>query len=300
MSDPSPRLFKWVGSKHALADQIIPYIRPGGRYIEPFLGSGAVWLRLAYTGHFAATPAILADASYAVAECWLTIAGTERPYVTEILADMRLRYNEADPKGRAAIYRLTRERYNRGEGSEFYAWRAAAFLFMLHVSHGGLWRENKSGGYNVPLGHNGSGDSAVPVPCRYNVDQIATVAALIERCKPDIRHARYEWTISEARPGDTVYADPPYLPASETSLFTGYTGGWEAKSHAFLAQRLVSLPRGVNVITSNSETPTTRSLYPESAWHIFTTSRSGALNSDPSKRGRVHELIIVRKEGVGT
>ena len=92
--------------------------------------------------------------------------------------------------------------------------------------------------------------------------------------------------------GDFCYFDPPYISVSKTAEFTSYTaGGFRHADQITLRDTALRLKaRGVHVLLSNSDTPTTRELY--ARFELREITRGGGMNSDTTKRARVGELLI--------
>ena len=165
---------------------------------------------------------------------------------------------------------------------------AAWFIYLNKTGFNGLYRVNKSGGFNVPFG-------------RYKNPLICDEANL-RACSrflqgTDLRCGEFDGAVKDATDGDFVYFDPPYMPVSATSNFTDYRpGGFGFPDHERLARTVEDLSqRGVRVLLSNSDTPAVRSLYeglkaPNLKIHVVRANRS--VNSKASRRGKVNELLV--------
>ena len=96
----------------------------------------------------------------------------------------------------------------------------------------------------------------------------------------------------EAREGDFVYFDPPYVPVSVTSNFTSYTNqGFGALEQTILRDLASDLKaRNINIMLSNSDHPYVHELYQD--FDIQTIKVGRAINSKGSKRGKVGEVVI--------
>jgi DNA adenine methylase len=295
-------LHKWVGGKR----QLYPEIRRrlpaawSGRYIEPFFGSGVVYYNLGLENPALIHHAFLADANPCVRtliECLGSGHGCAQ--VGNLISE-RIEAS-ADPANREALYAYAKQYAHArqtvnadGSVSDHVLrseHRTAAFLYLIHTNHGGLWRTNKAGLYNVPIGRVAVNGEKVPVPFRYDVPRLDVAHRILSQSNPYI-YARAFDAIACADEGDVIYADPPYVPQSPTASFTAYDPrGFGAAHQRDLAQLLqVASDRGAHVVTSNSDTPMVRALY--AGWNMDVVSRSGTINSDSTKRGRVNELLI--------
>lgn len=260
---------RWAGSKRKLLGAILPHFpRTFGCFHEPFFGGGSVFLGLR------PERASLSDASPQLINAFRVM----RDSVDELIVELRSRMYSYDP----AVYSCVRAGLNAGEGSAIE--RAAAFVYINTCCFNGLWRVNRQGKCNVPFG-----DVANPVIC----DESA-----LRACSTALRGAHlylsdFAGCAAHIESGDCVYIDSPYVPLPGKSSFTGYTAeGFKAADHVRLAEmfrRLVD--RGAMCIASNSDTPDARALY--RGFETVGLSRSGAINSKTSARGKVGEILIL-------
>src|SRR3569623_2095231 len=160
---------------------------------------------------------------------------------------------------------------------------AATFIYLNKTCFNGLWRGNRAGDFNVPIGRYSDPPILVPEALR---------AASSVLARADIRNADYQTAIEDAKAGDILYFDPPYEPITPTASFTSYTAGDfgpdDQRALAATAKQL--LDRGCKVMLSNSDTAFIRSLY--KGLKIDKVKCSRAINSNAAKRGEVDELVI--------
>jgi DNA adenine methylase len=161
--------------------------------------------------------------------------------------------------------------------------RAAAFIYLNKTCFNGLWRVNRSGAFNVPIGRYTDPPICVPEALR---------AAQQVLSRAEIRRADYRTAVTDARAGDFLYFDPPYDPITPTANFTSYTadafGPDQQHELADTARALVA--KGCRVMLSNHDTPFIRSIY--KGMRIDRVKCSRAINSNAAKRGDVDEVII--------
>jgi DNA adenine methylase len=102
----------------------------------------------------------------------------------------------------------------------------------------------------------------------------------------------YASVVAEARQGDFVYFDPPYLPISKFSDFKRYTKEFfYEEDHENLAATFTSLAaRGCYVLLSNSFHDKIAQLY--SGFHQEEVSVPRFVNCKGEGRGNVSELLI--------
>jgi DNA adenine methylase len=256
---------KWVGGKGALLPELLKHVPAKlKRYHEPFVGGGALF--------FAVQPrrAVLCDANPELVHCYQQV----RDDVSGVLDFLAHHVYEQDHFTQVrALDPLTLEP----------AERAARFIYLNKTCFNGLWRVNKQGRFNVPIG-------------RYKDPRFCDPTTLIRASNAlagvELRHLTFEQSLSMTAPGDFVYLDPPYDPVSPTASFTSYTKdgfGWEAQER--LQKACVSLNRrGVRFLLSNSATPRIRALYEQFEQRIIHAPR--AVNSRADARGGVDEILV--------
>jgi len=146
--------------------------------------------------------------------------------------------------------------------------RAARFFYLNQTAWNGLWRVNRWGVFNVPWGAR---------PFR-GIDPRALRACSASLQGVAVERVDFRQALRQAEAGDFVYLDPPYLPISDTSKFSGYTEKrFRAADLAELAEECRSLTkRGVFWLLSNRDNALTRELFSHAHVVPFTTRRSVA------------------------
>ena len=161
--------------------------------------------------------------------------------------------------------------------------RAAALIYLNKTCFNGLWRVNRGGAFNVPMGR-----YANPLICA--PDKLRAASLVLARA--ELRCIDYRAVVAEAVRGDFVYFDPPYDPMSPTASFTSYTAGKfgvdDQRTLAQCARELVE--RGCYVMLSNSDTLFIRALYRD--FRIARVKCARSINADAKSRGAVNELVI--------
>jgi DNA adenine methylase len=261
---------KWVGGKTKLLPELMARMpKTFGRYFEPFIGGAAMFFKLA------PERAVIADVNPDLIALYTTLARDPNAVIKK-LVQHRANHDEAH-------YYATREKWNQNHMQWSNAERAATFIYLNKTCFNGLWRVNRSGDFNVPIGRYTDPPICVPDALR---------AASIVLARAEIRHADYQAAIEDAKAGDFIYFDPPYDPINSTSSFTSYTAGDfgpnDQKMLAATAKQLID--RGCKVMLSNNDTPFVRSLYKGLKLEKVKCSR--AINSNAAKRGEVDELIM--------
>jgi DNA adenine methylase len=160
---------------------------------------------------------------------------------------------------------------------------AVDFLLLNKAGFNGIYRENASGGFNVPFGK------------RSNL--VLATASNLELAAKSLQKARiaiqgFEKVESTAKSGDLVYFDPPYVPLSITSAFTSYSKGGFGEAHQVELSRVFKelSDKGVHVALSNSKTPLVGKLYKGFKHHELSATRQ--ISAKTAGRNSVTELLV--------
>jgi len=273
---PVRPFLKWAGGKAQLLAEIARDLpdRVVGTYVEPFLGGGAVFFHLRASGRIPGR-VLLSDANEPLVRTWVAV----RDRVEEVVAALEehRRRHAADPRGH---YYATRAAEPAGEAA-----RAARFIYLNKTCYNGLWRVNRAGGFNVPMGRYRN-------PPILDADNLRAAAAALEGV--GIRCETFEIALRRARAGSVVYLDPPYEPLSATANFTSYTAArFGREEQERLADACVELRRrGAFFLLSNHSTPWLKRLYGARSFTFRTVAARRAINSNPGARGTVRELLV--------
>ena len=272
---PGPFL-KWAGGKAQLLTQFEPLYPPGlvvSRYVEPFVGGGAVYFDV--KERLRPRHAILADGNAALIDAYRGV----RDQVEAVIRHLR-RHAAAHCERRYYEVRSSRpERLSP-------AARAARLIYLNKTCYNGLYRVNSRGEFNVPIGR------YVNPPI---LDELSLRAAAEALAGTELKAAHFSEAVSYARAGDFVYCDPPYHPLSATALFTSYTeGAFGPADQEELARVARALhAKGCLVMLSNSECDFVRDLYRDPAFRIHVVHARRSINSMAERRGRIPELVIL-------
>ena len=290
---------KWVGGKR----QLLPHIRQFyptvfGHYIEPFVGSGAVFFDLHNRGLLNGRRSTLFDDNADLVGCYLNV----RDHTAKVVRNLS-RLSIAHQKGpKEHYYRIRDERFNPGrrrifrgnspDSAGYTPSLAAMLIYLNRTGYNGLFRLNSRGLFNVPVGR-----YANPRIC--DSENLRVVADALSG-DVDIVESSFAQVLENAEQGDFVYFDPPYAPLSQTAQFTSYTaGGFTAVDQKRLQQVVIQLAdRGCWVLLSNSTAPEISRLYDGNTeteavgLRAYTVQARRAINSAPEKRGAVLEYLI--------
>ena len=258
---------KWAGGKTQLLPKLLAHVPANiGTYREPFLGGGALF--------FALRPAraILSDSNLELVTAFQAV----RDNVNEVIDRL---------KSIAAHHSQERFEEVRSQSPNFACPPGVAtrLIYLNKTCFNGLYRVNAAGKFNVPPDKS----KTAAVICdekNLRACSVALASAFIEPW--DFRTA-----IQHAESGDFIYADPPYLPSSETSNFTSYTvDGFYAGDHIRLAREMTAAgARGVHVLLSSADNPTSRKIYRGLKREQVSARRN--ISSKGDGRGAVGELL---------
>jgi DNA adenine methylase len=277
---PSP-FVKWAGGKTQLVAQYEPYFPSTfGRYIEPFVGGGALFFYLYRQGRLAGKPVILMDDLEELINCYQVIQNQVETLLKE------LKNHENHKLNSDYFYEVRDWDRQPGYAQRSDAQRAARFIFLNRTCYNGLYRVNRRGQFNVPMGRHRN-------PTIRNVQNLRAVADALQGVSLLVDD--FERCLELARPGDLVYLDPPYQPLSDTASFTSYTstdfGAGDQERLAVLFRELDH--RGCQVMLSNSSTDLIRELY--DGYDQIPVHATRAISSRGDGRGTVPELLVVNR-----
>ena len=263
--DEAGPFLKWAGGKGRLISQYRPHFPKRFRkYHEPFLGGGAVFF------HLQPRAAFLSDSNFELIDTYTAI----RDDVAQVIKELQ-------------AHRYEKEHYYRIRDVDprklNLARRAARMIFLNRTCFNGLYRLNKQGKFNVPIGSYKN-----PTIC-HRQKLLAASRALTGT---SLECRSFDTVLQRAVAGDLVYFDPPYHPLSDTANFTSYDrNGFGEEDQIKLAWVMRELrKRGAFVMQSNSDSPFIRKLY--RGFNIRTVRAGRAINSLASRRGQINELLI--------
>lgn len=255
---------KWAGGKQWLAEEA-PNLRPPRfkRYFEPFLGGGSFYLALR------PERAVLSDNNTELIATYEAVAASPDLVIRSL---SRLSYD------RETFYRQRGARPRTAHG------RAARFIYLNRTAWNGLYRVNRSGGFNVPFGDFRS-DPLASIPAR-----IRAASALFRRAT--LRACDFEVALDEVRSGDFVFIDPPYVSSHKDNGFLRYNARvFRWSDQVRLSAAIERLTRqGASVLLTNADHRSISSLY--AGLHARRVSRRSAVAGSTAYRQTVTELLL--------
>ena len=283
---------KWAGGKTQLIKDIeknLPIeIKLGKikKYVEPFVGSGAILFYLISKYNF--KEIYINDTNKELINTYITIKKDVQKLIIE-LKELQNMYLTLNNEKRSELFYQIRELYN-GDNSDIIK-HSAYFIFLNRTCFNGLYRVNSKGKFNVPFGK-----YVNPKIC--DEENLFKVAGILKNIK--ILNNDFEKTDKYIDENTFVYFDPPYRPLSNTSSFNSYSreifNDETQKRLADFYKR--GHKKNAKLILSNSDPKNTcqddeffDNLY--SDFNILRVNAKRMINSNASKRGNITELLIM-------
>jgi len=249
-TQPARPVLKWAGGKTQLLDAIHPHIpKKFNRYIEPFVGGGALFFDLN------PRTAVIADLNPELINLYQCL---QHDYIGIVkhLAHM--------PNDEDFFYQVRALDFASLEPMQ----AAARTIYLNRTCYNGLYRVNRRGQFNVPFGRYGN-----PTICQSECLQAAAQAL----AGATIVLGNYKDVLGQhARSGDFVFLDPPYLPVGEYADFKRYTKEqFHEEDHRELAEEVRRLQKiGCHVVLTNSNHPLVHELYAGLEMEVISTRRN--------------------------
>ena len=272
---------KWAGGKRALLPEITPRIPTfKGRYIEPFLGAGAVMFSLPKE-----KSKIINDFNEDLVEAYEVV----RDFREELLRELKRHQNTKEHFLEVRNWDRSDDFLRRSPIE-----RAARFIYLNRTCFNGLYRVNSKGQFNVPFGNYSKPDIAMTKTVtdasdylnhRNNIGEFSTI----------ISTGDYRQATALAKKHDFVYLDPPYDPLNATSSFVAYQSeGFGRDDQVTLRDETIRLTElGVPILLSNADTAFIREIYGDSTvFEIESVSVNRAISASGSSRLKAAEVLV--------
>jgi len=226
---------KWAGGKRWLVQNHADlFPKKFNRYIEPFLGSAAVFF------HMQPDHAILSDANGRLIETYQAIKENHK------LIEKHLRQHQRDH---------SKDHYYETRAKSFQSkfTRAAQFIYLNRTCWNGLYRENKKGMFNVPIGTKNN--------VLLKTDDFAAVSNSLKNVI--LLNQDFQNTITHAEEGDFIFVDPPYTVAHNNNGFVKYNQNifsWQDQERLMSSLSEAKL-RGAKILMTNANHGSIHALY---------------------------------------
>ena len=170
--------------------------------------------------------------------------------------------------------------------------KASRILYLNKTGYNGLFRVNKAGQLNVPYGR-------YKKPNIVNDTIIKAVSKYFNSSNIKFLTGDYKQALKGLRKGAFVYFDPPYMPISDSSSFTGYTeSGFDYDKQVELRDECLLLhSKGIKFLQSNSYSEEILNLYSDTKiFKVEVVKAKRNINSKGNKRGEISEVLIYNYE----
>ena len=285
---------KWVGGKGQLLSEInklypVELGKNINKYAEIFIGGGAVLFDI--LSKYKLDEVYISDKNLELINTYKSIRDNV-DILIKSLKEMEEQYIPLNNEDRKIYYYEKREEYNSLKiNSEMNnIEKAILFIFLNKTCFNGLYRVNKKGKFNVPMG-------AYKKPKICDEENLKNVSLTLRNVK--IVYADYRESEKFIDDKTFVYIDPPYRPLNITSSFTSYTeNDFNDKEQIELAEYINVLnKKGAKIVISNSDPKNNDiddnffdKLYKN--YNINRVKATRMLNSNASLRGAINELLI--------
>ena len=251
---------KWVGGKRSVLPDLTPRLPASYKtYREPFVGGGALF--------FSVQPkaAYLSDVNFNLVIAYQAVRDDVDTLIG-LLKGYQKRHNKEN-------YLKARNQLSlETDGTKI----AALFVYLNKTCFNGLYRVNREGRFNVPMG-------SYDDPNLFDDTTLRNASKALQ----GVTVKQHSFLQCPFEANDFVYLDPPYH-----KLYSQYdSGGFAEDEHRQLAAFCGELHKaGVKFMLSNSDTAFVRTLY--TAFQIEEVSASRSVSCKAHQRGKEAELVI--------
>lgn len=295
MSEKIRPFVKWAGGKGSLIPQLnnfYPYELKNGiieRYIEPFVGGGAVLIDILQK--YDVQEAYAFDINIDLINSYNIIKNNVEDLITN-LKQMETEYLQLEQEERKNYFYNKRDEYNNYtlKENEQNIQRAAQFIYLNRTCFNGLYRVNKAGKFNVPMGSHKN-----PTIC--DEENLRNLSKLIQNVQ--FQYGDYKRSMEYVTENTFMYFDPPYRPLNVTSGFTSYTKeDFNDDNQRELAEFYKELnEQNVKLMLSNSNPKNTNkedtffdNIY--QGFNIDEIYASRMINANSKGRGKISEILV--------
>jgi len=265
-----PTFVKWAGGKKQLLEQFKPFFpKKINRYIEPFVGGGAVLFFV--LKEYKPKEVFIFDINEELITAYEVIRDDLENLIKELNKLKKLHNKEH-------YYQI------RAENPQLLSklTRASRFIYLNKTCFNGLYRVNSKGGFNVPIGSYKN-----PLICPE--EDLREISKLLQNVR--IINGDFEECLKYSKKGDFVYFDPPYYPLKKSSFTTYTKNNFLEKEQEKLKEVFSKLDKkGCKVMLSNSDTKFIKDLY--KIYKISFVRASRMINCDGKNRGKINEVVI--------
>ena len=257
---------KWPGGKRWFVSKYSKVIPTNyNKYIEPFLGSGSVFFYLK------PAKAIISDINHELINVFMIMRDYPSKIRTHLLNHQKNHSHE--------YYYLVRSNKSSDEIEN-----AARFLYLNRTCFNGMYRVNREGLFNVPLGTKKN--------FIYDIDVFDVYADILRNA--DIQAVDFEQTLKKSEKNDLVFVDPPYTVSHNQNSFIKYNEklfSWQDQER--LAKNLLyAKERGSIILSTNANYKKLRDLYQSYGFYTRVVIRYSSISGKAENRKIQEELVI--------
>lgn len=285
---------KWAGGKSQLLHEIKQYYPFDGKsitkYAEPFVGGGAVLFDI--LSKYELNEIYISDINVELINTYRIIRDDIDKLIS-MLATMEDEFIPLDTEQRKVYYLTKRECFNElkinGNGSNNLE-KAVLMIFLNKTCFNGLYRVNRKGAFNVPMGSYKS-----PLIC--DKENLKAVSEKLQSVT--IVCGDYRESADFIDDSTFVYFDPPYRPITNTASFTAYTENLFSDEEQIELAKFVDdmHKKGAKVVISNSD-PKNSNTEDDFFDNIYASHKikrvdaTRMINCNSEARGKIKELLI--------
>ncbi len=262
---------RWAGGKQSLLADIVKNIPSDvvvNNYYEPFVGAGSLFLGSDYKR------CVISDVNAQLINAYSQI---KKDYIR--VFNLLLSYYKSFD-GNPEYYYKVRRIFNKDKKNLNYI-QASRFIFLIHTNYNGMYRLNRKGEYNVPIGKL---SPSIPTIDYYKELSNKLVST-------NIICADYKDALTTTMENDFIYLDPPYPPLDWEAIPNQYTVcQFSKEDHEEVATVANDLrEKGCKILISYPDIPFIRELY--SNWNINNINAFRSI-SCKKERKKISEILI--------
>lgn len=295
LSEETMRPFlKWAGGKGQLLKEIEKFYpfeqNKITKYAEPFVGGGAVLFDI--LNKYKLEAIYISDTNAELINTYRIIRDNVESLIN-LLNTYQNHFLQLNSEKRKQYYTTMRSKFNdlKVNGNEHEnTEKAALMIFLNKTCFNGLYRVNRKGLFNVPMG-------AYKNPLICDEENLRSVSHALQNVI--IKCADYKKSAEFIDENTFVYFDPPYRPITETASFTAYTENlFDDTAQKELANLVNALnSKGAKILISNSDPKNSNTaddffdrLYKN--YNIKRVEAARMINCNSEARGKIKELLI--------
>ena len=260
------------------------------KYAEPFVGGGAILFDI--LSHYNLDFIYISDINAELINTYRVIRDDVEGLIS-LLSSLQDEYLSIELESRKDYYYAKRDRFNNLKiniDDSINVEKAALFIFLNKTCFNGLYRVNRKGLFNVPIG-------AYKNPCICDSENLINISKALQNVT--IVCGDFEESEKFIDKNTFAYFDPPYRPISDTANFTAYSENVFDDSEQIRLARFVKkiASKGVRIVVSNSDPKNTikedsffERLY--SSFNITRVEATRMINCNSDNRGKINELLI--------